>query len=206
MVFVVFVAKRNNRTMASYIIRSIFVLLYYILLFNNNEIVMVHGQLLGGLFSKCRNSEAGCFLGMFGYTMNQYKDGTCTETCAMFPRFKSAWDCGPCIDDGDDDGGSPTAPIRSPASPPVRPPLGEYIPSGYSERIVIPQPKVPNLSETRTNCPHLANGLLDWHSTSTWPNGIVPTSGAVTLPSNSKVVIKKTISGQLGVITIPSTS
>ena len=193
--------------MASFTIRFVLVILYYITSFRN-DVALVHGQLLGGLFSKCRGSETGCFMGLFGYTMHQYSDGTCRETCAMLPRFKSGWDCGPCIDDGGS--GNPTAPngapVSSPASPPVRPPLGEYIPSGYSERIVIPQPKVPNLLESRTNCPHLATGLLDWHSPSTWPNTIVPTSGAVTLPANSKVIIKKTVSELLGVISIPSTS
>ena len=143
-------------------------------------------------------------MGLFGYTMNRYIDGTCSETCAMFPRLKPGWECGSCLEDG----GNPTAPIApaSPVAPPVRPPLGQYIPSGYSERIVIPQPKVPNLSASRTNCPHLANGWLDWHSPTTWSNGVVPSSGAVTLPANSRVLIQKTVVGQLGIITIPVTS
>jgi hypothetical protein len=189
----------------------------------------VHAQgFLISLFSKCRNSETetGCFLGIWGYKMRQWDGNTCVESCAMFPRLKFGWECGVC-----DIGVQP--PVKPPVTPPVtvqapvrpvapvpaptRPvvpvppvgnlPAGPYIASGYSERIVIPKPKVPNLSSTRSNCPHLAQGLLDWHAASTWSSGFVPKAGqAVTLPANSKVLITRTVSELLGVITIPTTS
>ena len=140
--------------------QKIMKLLLYITLFNIDNII-VHGQLIGRLFSKDRD---------------------------------------PYLTD-------PTAPIVTQVSSTAfQPTLGEYITSGYSERIVIPQPKVPDLLVSRTNCPHFASGLLDWHSPSTWPNRTVPTSGAVTIPAKSRVVIKKTVAELLGVITIPSTS
>jgi G8 domain len=201
------------------------------------KLELSNAQLLGGLFSKCSRRESGCILGLFGYTMHQWKDGSCSETCALLPRLKRGWDCGYCIDDSNG-GNSTKAPVRSPviapvntpvntpvnapvntpvnspantpvnapASLPVRPPLGQYIQSGYSERIILPQPQVPNLLSSRSNCPHLQSGLLDWHSSTTWPNGIVPLSGVVTIPSNTKVVINKTIAALLDVITIPTTS
>jgi G8 domain len=81
-----------------------------------------------------------------------------------------------------------------------------YISSGYSERVKVPIPIVPALLSSRTNCPHLASGLLDWHSNNTWKNGIIPASGSISIPANRKVIIKKPITTSLGVITIPSTS
>lgn len=74
-----------------------------------------------------------------------------------------------------------------------------------SDVVIIPRPPVPNMNEPRTNCPHQETGLLSWHNPNTW-GGQVPTSGDVTLPSNSKVVITQSITSELGVITVPSTS
>lgn len=77
-----------------------------------------------------------------------------------------------------------------------------------SENVVIPDPPEPTedrVGEDRTECPHWANNLLDWHDPVTW-GGIVPTSGEVALPSNSKVVVRRTIDGNLGTITVPTSS
>jgi G8 domain len=108
--------------------------------------------------------------------------------------------------------GSPIAPVPAPIQPvaptptTVNPPVGQYISSGYSEMIQMPRPVTPVITATQTNCPHLAAGLFDWHSPSTWTSGSVPISGNVTLPENRKVVIARTVTETLGVITIPSTS
>ena len=86
-------------------------------------------------------------------------------------------------------------------------PPGPYIPADYSERIVLPQLATPsNLdSLSRTNCPHLADDLLDWHDASTWPGGATPASGAdVTLPANTKVVVRQSVQPVLGLVTIPA--
>jgi hypothetical protein len=76
-----------------------------------------------------------------------------------------------------------------------------------SELITIPMPVVPNMATSRSNCPHLEKGLLDWHTASTWGGSVPSGSGQdVTLPENTRVLIGKSVSVQLGVISIPSTS
>ena len=77
-----------------------------------------------------------------------------------------------------------------------------------SEIVTIPRPPVPpDLADTfRSNCPQNEAGLLSWHADATWLGGLVPTSGDVTLPSNSKVIISQSVIGQLGIITVPETS
>jgi G8 domain len=84
-----------------------------------------------------------------------------------------------------------------------------FIPSGYSERVKVPpQPSVWQQS-LRTNCPHLQSGLSDWHQAGTWPSLRIPRAGEnVTLPSNRKVVIRKSIlvTVSLGTVTIPSST
>jgi len=74
-----------------------------------------------------------------------------------------------------------------------------------SENVIIPQPPLP-VQEPRTNCPHLESGLLDWHDPTTW-GGSLPVAGSdVTLPNNSRVIVRQPISTQLGLITIPVSS
>lgn len=47
---------------------------------------------------------------------------------------------------------------------------------------------------------------MDWHDANTW-GGSLPVAGqAVTLPANSKVVVTKSVTPLLGLVTIPSTS
>jgi len=95
---------------------------------------------------------------------------------------------------------SPTAAINFPTGP--------YITTeNANERIVIPDPPEPNDSGTRFNCPHEATDLLDWHSSATWGGAGIPAFGEnIILPSNSKVIVRQSVEGTLGVITIPSSS
>jgi G8 domain len=84
-----------------------------------------------------------------------------------------------------------------------------FVLSGYSERIKVLQPPKPAVwqQSSRTNCPHLQSGLSDWHQPRTWPNLRIPRAGDnVTLPSNRKVVIRKSILRTLGTVTIPPTT
>lgn len=80
-----------------------------------------------------------------------------------------------------------------------------------SEIVTIPHPPQPNIIKGlfRTNCPEDEAGLLSWHNSATWSStlGRVPIAGDnVILPANSKVVVTQSVSGKLGLITIPSTS
>jgi G8 domain len=106
--------------------------------------------------------------------------------------------------------GPVAAPVPRPVTQPVLAPSSSLpvIPAGYSERIVIPNPDTPNLQQARSNCPHLAtSNLVDWFAPSTWPSGSVPVAGqAVTLPANKQVLLGRSITGVLGVVTIPATS
>lgn len=86
--------QTNQAMVTQMSIRSFLVLLCCIILLET-EVVIVHGQLLGKLFSKCPGQETGCFLGLFGYTMIKTENGGCRETCTMF-RI-SGWKCGNCI-------------------------------------------------------------------------------------------------------------
>ena len=111
-------------------------------------------------------------------------------------------------------------PSSSPTSAPSRAPTKAPSTSIYgngpfvtlatsSEVVTIPRPPVPpGLDDPRTNCPHDETNLLSWHDGGTWTSssGQVPTSGDVTLPENSKIIISQSITEELGVITIPSTS
>jgi hypothetical protein len=84
-------------------------------------------------------------------------------------------------------------------------PPGPYITAANAnERVKIPDPPLPTFP-ARSNCPHLGTSLLDWHSSSTW-GGVVPTSGDVTLPRNTKVIVRRSVVGVLGTVTIPSSS
>lgn len=112
-------------------------------------------------------------------------------------------------------GASAVTPTLSPVStytnlPPF--PLGPYITQANSSQVVtLPDPPTPDMSssspDTRTNCPHLQSGLLDWHAVTTWTGLEVPGSGKnVTLPNNSKVVITSSVTEQLAYIIVPPSS
>jgi len=98
---------------------------------------------------------------------------------------------------------SPTTnPTLSPLNVPSILPTGPFIAAGYSERIVIPQPEVPDdLDDVPTNCPHDQGGLVDWHSL---PADIF--SVDVTLPENTRVVLRDTTPITVGTLTIPASS
>ncbi|KAL7548187.1 hypothetical protein ACHAWF_011482 [Thalassiosira exigua] len=105
----------------------------------------------------------------------------------------------------------PTAqPTPVPTPPPTNTELygaGPFVTLASSSEIVtIPRP-LPTSDGPRTNCPHMENDLLSWHDAATWAPGNIPSSGqGVTLPNNSKLIITRSVAGQLGVITVPSTS
>ena len=90
-------------------------------------------------------------------------------------------------------------------------PPGPYISSTTNSKVItLPNPPPPSLvtGTARTNCPHLKTGLKSWHSASTWPNGVVPSKAGsyVTLPKNTKVLVSRSITQKLGIITIPASS
>jgi len=117
------------------------------------------------------------------------------------------WTCGAC--EGDDSGGDPNDNTPEVEIPDIALPLGPYIEADYSERIVLPKLEQPSdlVDDPRQDCPHEQNGLSDWHLPSTWPGGALPTVGAdVTLPSDTKVVLRKSVTEEFGVVTIPSGS
>lgn len=95
--------------------------------------------------------------------------------------------------------------------PPTAGRLGENtnrIPPNYSERIVIPNPPEPP-GNPRTSCPHLQDEVLsDWHDASTWPDDGIPstTNQDVTLPANTRIVLRQSPNVRLGLITIPPSS
>jgi hypothetical protein len=96
-----------------------------------------------------------------------------------------------------------------PSAAPVAPvnyPSGPYISaSKANELIKIPDPPVPeNLS--RSSCPHLEGDLPEWHVSSTRGGLVTPTSGDVILPDNSRVIVRQSVNGTLGVVTIPPSS
>lgn len=103
---------------------------------------------------------------------------------------------------------TPVSPVQAPITPIDNLPVGPYITAGYSERITLPQLPKPNAQPSlRTNCPHLAANVKDWHAASTWSNGAVPKAGeAVSLPANTNVIIRKSVVEILGIISIPATS
>jgi len=74
-----------------------------------------------------------------------------------------------------------------------------------NEVVLLPHPIEPINSFPRTNCPQEDPNLLDWHINSTW-NGFIPKSGDVTLPNNSRIIIRQSVNEILGTVIIPSTS
>ena len=100
--------------------------------------------------------------------------------------------------------------VRLPASLDDSPRGEEFVPAGYSERVVIPEPPAPILHEgdRRTLCPHVANGLVHWDDATTWPSGSVPSTPGenVILPNNARVVLRQSPQIRLGLITIPVSS
>eukprot|EP00591_Stephanopyxis_turris_P000730 CAMPEP_0195512014 /NCGR_PEP_ID=MMETSP0794_2-20130614/4132_1 /TAXON_ID=515487 /ORGANISM="Stephanopyxis turris, Strain CCMP 815" /LENGTH=1294 /DNA_ID=CAMNT_0040639729 /DNA_START=53 /DNA_END=3934 /DNA_ORIENTATION=+ len=103
---------------------------------------------------------------------------------------------------------SPTMPIPT-VSPTPQPIIRS---KSSSEVIVIPDPPVPSDDDlrvvVRSDCPHWQQELLDWHDPSTWESGEVPLGEGedVMIPLNSKVVVKRSIDGILGLVTIPTSS
>jgi G8 domain len=90
-------------------------------------------------------------------------------------------------------------------------PSGPYVSSVMSnERIRVPDPPFPNSlfdsEESQFNCPHLDSDLLDWHDNQTWSGKIPVSFENVTLPENSRVVIRESVVTILGYVIIPSSS
>ncbi|KAI2493236.1 hypothetical protein MHU86_21310 [Fragilaria crotonensis] len=93
-----------------------------------------------------------------------------------------------------------------PTSAPVGIPSGPFIyATSANEVVVIPDPPRPSFP-SRSSCPHLDNDLLDWHKPSTW-GGPIPKAGTnVTLPTNSRVVVRRPVVGKLSFVNIPASS
>lgn len=101
---------------------------------------------------------------------------------------------------------SPSPPLPS---PPLTLPAGRMITAATASEVVnlAEAELVPSPPPVAADCPHLAAGLLDWHSAATWANGRVPAAGDdVTLPSASRVLLSSSAHGTLGVIDVPASS
>jgi G8 domain len=152
-----------------------------------------------GRCSQSSRSQCGRLGLLGGYNMHQLtRDGVCVDACLRLPMLQRQWQCGRC------------------ASVETRGylPAGPYIASGYSERITLPQPPTPSdvsleqdNAVLRTACPHQEANLTDWHAASTWPSGNIPVDGQdVTLPLDTKVIVRQTVVERLGLVTIPTSS
>ena len=77
-----------------------------------------------------------------------------------------------------------------------------------SEAVTLREPPEPPPSGTpRTNCPHSAQGLSNWHDVRTWASSNVPAAGAaVTLPPSTHVLITRSPGLTFGLITVPASS
>ena len=101
---------------------------------------------------------------------------------------------------------SPVQPTTAPIQPTTQAPIpsspsGSFIASGYSEMITIPQPPVPPIiGSSASNCPHDDSGLVEW--------SLTPSQDGedVTIPENTRVIIRSSLTRPLGTLTIPSTS
>ena len=89
-------------------------------------------------------------------------------------------------------------------------PPGPYVTvQTSSERVLIPIPPIPDMISTpqeRTHCPHEESDLRDYHDPSLW-GGSLPAKGEdFSIPENTRVVITRTLTRQLGIVSIPETS
>ena len=98
----------------------------------------------------------------------------------------------------------PTARYVTPTRAPT--PTAQFVTAATAnEYVIIPDPPIPSY-DLRSRCPHLDDGLLDWHSTSTW-GGPIPTDGVnVTLPKNSRIVVRQSVIEKLSFVYIPVSS
>jgi hypothetical protein len=72
-----------------------------------------------------------------------------------------------------------------------------------TERVVIPQPSTVDLTVPRSNCPHIITpNLVSWQSQ--YPTLL--TGSDLTLPENQNILISESVTTQLGVLTIPTSS
>jgi hypothetical protein len=95
---------------------------------------------------------------------------------------------------------SPTNPTNSPVI--TQSPVSDVIgPNNNSERVVLPRPPQPEGSSQQTNCPHNEVGLVDWNTL--FSPGL---GDAVTIPTDTRVIIRHSISTTLGTIDIPPSS
>ncbi len=106
-------------------------------------------------------------------------DSPWTEKCGW-----SALQCSACLEC-----------TPSPPAPPTPYfPTGPYItPETASELVTLAEPATDAAEPEPTNCPHHAQGLLDWHDEATWGASGVPLSSQqeVILPENAKVLLSQ---------------
>jgi G8 domain len=104
-------------------------------------------------------------------------------------------------------------PVAAPGASPTSYsfPSGPYITALLgNERIVIPDPPLPSMlsdpEQARSHCPHFDDDLHYWDDINTW-GGIFPVADEnITLPANTRVLIRESVPGILGFITVPQTS
>ena len=84
------------------------------------------------------------------------------------------------------------------------PPLPRYTiaADNNTEHVQLPVPQVLPPQRSQQNCPHWGDNVIDWFSL--FPSPCV--HSPITLPSNTKVLVSKSIPTQLGMVTIPRSS
>lgn len=99
---------------------------------------------------------------------------------------------------------------------PGPPPPGAAVPtpraplvwSPSTDRVSIPTQPIPSDAELaqRYDCPHAQAGVRPWHDPATWPDGVVPEGGNVTIPVGAPVLLASCSlapGGVFGIITVP---
>jgi len=171
------------------------------------EFIQFEGGQLSGKWN-----DLGCNTKRWAYyqfPMSEYQNVCDLYSCQPGPGNSFTQACGDTPPTTPAPVSIPTtsAPVPTPTTPAPVPaaPTGSFITPGYSERITIPQPPVPSIiGSSDGDCPHDDDDLLDWHS----DLSLTPSSNGqdVTLPTNTRVVVRAPVTRTIGTLNIPASS